>query len=194
MNDLPFPSLETIADAVAQEFFISRTSLRADRTRYAALPRRAFMILAQSMTPYGQASLASFLGVTMNVAGDLAREAQAEYETSAPFRRRLLAIQAEILSPDQNAALDALALAETLEGDQLRAQLEPETIAALGERATLAAACKVIARYAGQVADPARSVRAMRLGANLAALARRIERDEFLKSQMPATAAPADPQ
>ncbi len=184
MNDLPFPSLETIADAVAQEFFISRQTLRAGRGSFSAIPRRAFMILAQSMTPYGVASLAAFLKVTMGVAADLAREAQEAYETTPAFRRRLLAIQAEILAPDQNLALDALALADSSDGEALRAQLEPETIAALPvDRATLQAACKIIARYAGEATDTTRAVKAMRLGANLAALSRRIEREQFLKSQ-----------
>jgi len=184
MNDLPFPSLETIAEAVAQEFFVTRTTLQDTRTKSGIMPRRAFVLIAQSLTPYGGASIAPFVGATIVSIAGLMREAQEQFETSAPFRRRLLAIQAEILAPDQAAALDCLALADTDAGEVLRAQLEPETIAAVAsDRQTLNAACAIIARYAADVGDPGRSVRAMRLGANLAALARKIERDEFFKAQ-----------
>jgi len=182
MSDRPFPTFDQIAQAVAQEFFVSVETIRDGRARLAPLPRRAFALVAQSLTPYGGFRIGQFLGLDRGKFNALERDAQRLYDETPAFRRRLLAIQAEILAPVAATDLDRQIFEQTLAGEDLVDQIEPETLAALArDRATLAAAIAIVARYAaGADVDSGRSIKALRLGANLAAIGRRIEREAHL--------------
>ena len=122
------PSIARIAEIVAQEFFLSLSMLAAlARTPVVAAARKAFAMIARDLAGASDMDIGRVLRVDSGSALHMVCAAQTAYEVDATFRRKVLAIMAEILA-EHNEILDLAAGAD---------QPEPQTRAAL-DRAILA--------------------------------------------------------
>lgn len=141
------PSLDRIADACALYFLVSRESLCAGR-EIAAAARFAYVLAARDLTGASDFIIGAEIGLTSGQVARVLRAANDKQLDDPAFRRRVLAIEADVIGDDVGA-LDARVHAPAEHA--LRAQLEPATLALLeSERAALHAAAAALAKVAAR--------------------------------------------
>ncbi len=169
------PSLETLARITCAEMFVSRNALHKSRDDAAVVARQLFATLAQSVGGYSEGAIERFLQIGGGRASVILAAAATRYEGDAVFRRRVAACEAQALAPLPEEKIDALALRDP----DIRAQLEPETLAALdAEHAALEAAARVVGRFGARVAVGRSRAHFETMQRRLRAIARAVKREQ----------------